>query len=140
MLSVKITLLYAAILGIINLWLSWRAGKIRVSDKISIGDGGHDLLRTRMRAHANFNEYVPLALVLMALIEIQTGAVTALWLLGAVLVLGRVAHPFGMERPIPNPLRGGGILLTYLVTLALIGWAIWLVFSPAGGAIDPRFA
>lgn len=140
MLSVKTTLLYAAILAIINLWLSWRAGKIRVSDKISIGDGGNDLLRTRMRAHANFNEYVPIALVLMALIEIQTGAVTGLWVLGAILVLARVAHPFGMERPIPNILRGGGILLTYLVTLALICWAIWLIFVPAGGPINPRFA
>ncbi|MCJ8158619.1 MAPEG family protein [Sphingomonas sp. LaA6.9] len=136
----KVTLLYAAILGIINLWLSWRAGKVRVSDKIMIGDGGNELLRARMRAHANFNEYVPLALILMALIEFHAGPALGLWVLGGLLALARLAHPFGMERPAPNALRAGGILVTYLVTIALILWAIYVVFQPSGAPIDPRFA
>ncbi|RJF93870.1 MAPEG family protein [Sphingomonas cavernae] len=136
----KITLLYAAILAIINLWLSWRAGKIRVADKIMIGDGGNELLRARMRAHANFSEYVPLALILMGLIEVHAGAALGLWVLGGLLAVARLAHPFGMERPAPNALRGGGILVTYLVTIALIVWAIYVVFTPAGQPIDPRFA
>lgn len=136
----KITLLYAAVLAIINLWLAWRAGKIRVSDRIMIGDGGNALLHARMRAHANFNEYVPVALILMGLIEFHVGSALGLWVLGGLLAVARLAHPFGMERPAPNALRAGGILVTYLVTIALILWAIYVVFTPSGPPIDPRFA
>ena len=127
-----ITLLFAAALGLLNLWLSIRTGMLRVRGKASIGDGGDPLLLARMRAHANFVEYVPMALILMALIELIVGHSTILWAVGSLLVVGRLIHPFGMERAAPNPFRVGGILITYLVTLGLVGWGIWIAFhSPA---------
>ena len=46
------------------------------------------------------------------------------WIFGIALVIGRLLHPFGMERPSPNPFRITGILLTYVVTAALIVWGI----------------
>ncbi|PTQ10793.1 GST-like protein [Sphingomonas oleivorans] len=127
----SVTLIIAAALGLINLWLSFRVGRVRLPSKIAIGDGGNEMLRARMRAHANFNEYVPIALILMLLIELRVGAATGLWVLGLALVVGRLVHPFGMERPVPNPLRGGGIALTGLASLALVIWAIYLAFTPA---------
>ena len=123
-----ITLIVTVALAVVNLWLSVRTGQARQACKVSIGDGGNPLLIARMRAHANFIEYVPMALILMALIESGGGDSRVLWLLGIALVIGRVLHPFGMERPSPNPFRVGGILLTYLVTIALIVWAIIKVF------------
>jgi uncharacterized membrane protein YecN with MAPEG domain len=121
------TLIIAVALAVVNLWLSIRTGQARQAAKISVGDGGNPLLIARMRAHANFIEYVPMALILMALIETFQGNGKPLWLLGTALVIGRIIHPFGMERPSPNPFRIGGILLTYLVTVALIVWAVVLV-------------
>jgi uncharacterized membrane protein YecN with MAPEG domain len=123
-----ISLITAVALAVINLWLSIRTGQARQAAKVSIGDGGDPLLTARMRAHANFIEYVPIALILMALIESGGGNPRILWLIGIALVIGRLIHPFGMERPSPNPFRIGGILLTYLVTIALIVWALVLVF------------
>ena len=123
-----ISLIIAVALAVINLWLSIRTGQARQLAKVSIGDGGNPLLTARMRAHANFVEYVPIALILMALIETHRGNPQILWLIGIALVIGRVIHPFGMERPSPNPFRIGGILLTYLVTIALIVWALILIF------------
>jgi hypothetical protein len=122
------TLIIAVALAVVNLWLSIRTGQARQAAKVSIGDGDNPLLIARMRAHANFIEYVPMALILMALIESGGGSGQLLWLLGIALVVGRLLHPFGMERPSPNPFRIIGILLTYLVTIALIVWAIILVF------------
>jgi uncharacterized membrane protein YecN with MAPEG domain len=122
------TLIIAVALAVVNLWLSIRTGQARSAAKVSIGDGDHPLLIARMRAHANFTEYVPMALILMALIESNHGNGQLLWLFGMALVVGRILHPFGMERPSPNPFRITGILLTYLVTAALIVWAIILVF------------
>jgi len=122
-----VSLLFAAALALVNLWLGVRASAARVARKVMVGDGGDPLVQARMRAHANFNEYVPMALVLMALIEMAGGGATPLYVAGIVLVLARVLHPFGMERPAPNPLRMIGIALTLAVMVALIGWAVWIL-------------
>ena len=122
-----ITITITAALALINLWLSIRTGQARQAAKVSIGDGGNAQLTARMRAHANFNEYVPIALILIALIDIYGHNTRLLWLLGIALVIGRILHPFGMDRPSPNPFRITGILLTYVVTVALIVWAVILV-------------
>ena len=121
------TLIIAVALAVVNLWLSIRTGQARQIAKVSVGDGDNPLLIARMRAHANFIEYVPMALILMALIEGKGGNGDLLYVFGAALALGRILHPFGMERPSPNPFRVTGILLTYLVTVALIVWAIILL-------------
>ena len=128
-----ITLLFAADCGLINIWLSVRAGMVRIKGRVMVGDEGNPLMLARMRAHANFNEYVPMALIVMALIELVQGHSNALWILGAMLVLGRLLHPFGMERPAPNPWRLGGILLTWAASVGLIAWAIWIVTHPGAG-------
>ena len=123
------TLMFAVAFGLINLWLSFRTAKTRLNSKVVVGDGGNPLLAARMRAHANFLEYVPIALILMGLIELRTGPSRLMFGIGIVLILARIAHPYGMERPAPNPYRAGGILLTYLVTFALIGWGALLLYG-----------
>ena len=62
-----VTALYAALLSIIFLVLAVRVIQVRRSEKIAIGDGGSAILTRRMRVHSNFAEYVPMALVLLAL-------------------------------------------------------------------------
>ena len=118
-----ITLLVAAAMGLLNLWLGVRITQVRRSARISLGHGGQPALEARIRAHANFNEYVPIALILMMLIELCAGGSTWLWLLGALLVAARLLHPFGMDRPAPNLPRAAGALLTWTVVLALVVWA-----------------
>jgi uncharacterized membrane protein YecN with MAPEG domain len=59
----------------------------------------------------------------------QVGASRGLWLVGALLVLGRVLHPFGMDRPAPNPYRVGGMTLTWAALIALVVWAILLAYG-----------
>ena len=129
----SVSLLFAAALALVNLWLGVRASAARIGRKVMVGDGGDPLMIARMRAHANFNEYVPLALILMTVIELMGGRGTALWVIGSVLVIGRVLHPFGMERPAPNLFRAGGIALTLGATVALIAWAVWMLLHPATG-------
>ena len=125
----QVTLIFAAALGLLNLWLGVRVTRLRVSRKVSIGHGDVPVVESRMRAHANFNENVPIALILMMLIEMQVGASRGLWLVGALLVAGRVLHPFGMDRSAPNPYRMGGIMLTWTALVALVVWAILLAYG-----------
>jgi uncharacterized membrane protein YecN with MAPEG domain len=70
-----------------------------------------------------------MALILMGLIEMNVGASRWLWMVGAVLVLARVLHPFGMDRPAPNPYRAAGAALTFISLLLLIGWAIAISYG-----------
>ncbi len=97
MITLPIALTTAGAAALVNFWLSWRIGEIRTAEKISIGDGGNPRLLARMRAQLNFAEYVPLVLILIALIEAATS--THLWLpvVAALFILGRICHPLGMD-------------------------------------------
>jgi uncharacterized protein len=129
-----VTLIIAAALALLNLWLSVRVSRVRSYRKVMVGDGGSPELIARGRAHANFNEYVPIALILMLLVELRVGPSWGLWVAGAALVIGRVLHPFGMDRPTPNPFRIGGMLLTYAATIGLVVWAVLIAYGVRIGA------
>lgn len=113
------TLSMAAAAAIINIWLSLRIGKVRMGAKIIHGDGGNDLLMRRMRAQANFIENTPIALILVAAIEIAGKGSAWLAPVAGIFILGRLAHGLGMDNIKPNPMRTAGALCTMLVLLGL---------------------
>ena len=121
-----ITLTIAGAAALLNIWLGWRVGQRRISEKVSIGDGGNERLACRMRAHANFAEYTPFVLILIGLIELAAGSEIWLWAVGALYILARIAHAFGMDRPAPNPFRMAGIMITMLTLLGLGLYAVAL--------------
>ena len=120
-----ITLTMAGAATLVNVWLANRVGQVRRAAKVSVGDGGNDALSRRMRAQANFVEYTPFFLILLALVELATGSATWLWGVGAVYILARLAHAFGMDRGMR--LRMTGIVLTMLI---LVGLAIYALVLP----------
>lgn len=124
-----ITLTIAGAAALINLWLSVRVSRLRFTQKVSIGDGGQQEVAIRMRAHANFAEYTPTFLILLGLVEMARGSETWLWAVGIVFVLGRLAHPFGMDRPAPNALRVGGMIATYTPLVILAAYALSIPYT-----------
>lgn len=129
-----VTLVIAAACAVINIWLALRLVRGRVQGKVMVGDGGDPTLASGMRAHANFIEYAPIVLILMALIELARGPLVGLWIIGAVFVVARIAHPLGMGRAAPNAFRAGGAVGTWIVTLILAGWALAIVVGMDGGS------
>jgi uncharacterized protein len=124
-----ITLTFAAVAALMNLWLGWRVGQVRIAEKVLTGDGGNMRVICRMRAHSNYIEYTPFLLILMAGIELASGSPLALWAVGAVYFLARVAHAFGMDATDkPGKGRGIGIGITMLVLLGLALWALWIAY------------
>jgi uncharacterized membrane protein YecN with MAPEG domain len=121
-----VSLTFAGALALINLWLAYRITRLRVGGKVMLGHGDNPRLLARMRAQANFTEYTPFVLILIALIELAGGSPRWLWAAGIAYVLARIAHAFGIEQARPGPLRGGGALVTWAVLLALALWAIWI--------------
>jgi uncharacterized membrane protein YecN with MAPEG domain len=123
--TLPVTLMAAGGSALIALWLALRTGVARRAAKVSIGDGGDLKLIARMRAQANFTEYVPFILILIALIELTTGTSTWLWIAGALLLVGRVAHGLGMDG-----VRGGRSFGTATTFLLLVGLALYAVAIP----------
>lgn len=126
-----ISLATAGAAAILNFWLAMRIAQVRRGKNIYHGDGGDSRLHARMRAQANFIEYTPIVLLLIALIEFAKGSPAWLMLVAGLYVLGRVLHPFGMDGWIPG--RMAGAMITLLTTLGLGLYAAWL----AMGASNP---
>ena len=120
----EITVLYAGLLGLLSIVLSAAAGMYRGKAGIGFGDGGDADLAMRMRRHANFVEYVPLALVLIALLEMQSVSPTGIHVLGIMLVTGRVLHAARFDQGVQDPGRGIGAGLTALAILVASVWGI----------------
>jgi uncharacterized membrane protein YecN with MAPEG domain len=127
--TLQITLTMAGAAAILHVWLSLRVSRLRRPLKIGFGDGGNEILLRRMRAHANFAENVPIFLVLLAALELATGGNLILWGAAILFILARIAHAFGMDRPGANPLRVGGIGISWLVLLGLGVYAILLSYQ-----------
>lgn len=123
------TLSLAAAAAIINIWISMRIGRLRMAGKIMYGDGGNEMLMRRMRAHANFIENAPLALILIAAIEITGKDGQWLPIVGALFMAARVLHPFGMDGGTAQPLRTVAALVTMLVQIGLAVVAVLILLG-----------
>jgi uncharacterized membrane protein YecN with MAPEG domain len=97
-----VTAVTAAILGLIFFRLSLNAIKYRRQYKVSLGSGGHDDLERAIRAQANFAEYVPISLILMACLELNAAPWWLVAASGVALIVGRLFHAKGIKELPPN--------------------------------------
>lgn len=122
-----ITGLYAGLLGVIFIVLTLRVGALRARLGIPIHDGGDKRLGLEIRRHGNFTEHVPLALLLMALLESTAVLPAAIHVMGALLVAGRILHPMGLNRDtINSTLRAVGAGSSLLVITVA---SLWLIYK-----------
>lgn len=92
------TPVYAAVIGLVFVALSFRTLLLRRRYDIAIGSGGNARLMRARRAHANFAEYVPLCLLLIFLLETQIGASLWVHVLCVALLGGRLVHAYGVSQ------------------------------------------
>ncbi len=108
-----ISSLYAALLAIIFIVLTLRTIKIRRREKISLGDNGNVELQRAIRAHGNFCETVPIALILLVLAEASGASSAILHICAIILLVGRTSHAFGISSQNSSfYFRVGGMILT----------------------------
>jgi uncharacterized protein len=119
------TLITAGMLGVWYAVLAVSVIRLRFKHRVSLGDGGVAELQARIRAHANFAEYVPLVLILMGLVELAGGNRTVLMWSGIALVASRVLQALGIwKRKAPNAFRFTGTCVTLLLLVYYSLWAI----------------
>lgn len=125
-----ITGLFAGILGLFYMWLSMRVMRARRIYNVPLGDGGHEVLALRIRAHSNFVEYVPFTLFLMLMNEVQGMPAALLYGIGVVLIVARILHAVGLLRPVPI-LREVGMVMTFGVIGVASALLIFQFFMPS---------
>jgi len=91
-----VTSIVAAIFAVMAVALSLAVTRRRFQVRTTHGDAGDATLGKRIRAHGNFVEYAPLALILLALLEGQNAPDGLVCALGVVFVLSRLLHVVGM--------------------------------------------
>ena len=92
------TPIYAAILGLGFVGLSFLTLRLRRQNKIALGDGGNPQLLRAIRVHSNFAEYVPIALILIYMTESIGPPIYLIHFLGISLLIGRLSHAWGVSQ------------------------------------------
>jgi len=121
-----ITGVYVALAALLVVALSIRVVLRRISARISLGDGDDKELKKRIRAQANCIEYLPLALLLLLMLELNQTQPAVLHVCGITLIAARVVHGFGLSRTGGiSPERLLGTAVTWLLMAAMALLLIW---------------
>ena len=124
----QIVALYVALNLILAPILMFRVGQVRIGKKINLGDGGDELMLSRIRAHGNFTENAPLALLGLFALAMLNAHPIALHIFGAAFFIGRIFHAMGMAKTFSQG-RLVGTLLTLLTYVGTAGYLLFLAFT-----------
>ena len=124
----QIVALYIALNMILAPILMFRVGQVRMGKNINIGDGGDALMLSRIRAHGNFTENAPLALLGLIGLAMLDAHPIALHIFGAAFFIGRILHAMGMAKTFSQG-RLVGTLLTLLTFFGQAGYILFLIFT-----------
>lgn len=115
----EITASYAAIMAMFFVLLSLRVIQLRNRLRVGFGDGGDKRLKRAVRVHANYAEYTPFVLLLIAFAEQSSGSSGWIHGLAVALLVGRLAHAYGVSQVKENfTFRVFGMGVTFSVMLA----------------------
>lgn len=128
----RITLLVASLHVALFMWLSLQVVLRRRASRVGIGTGGDAGLARAVRVHGNFAEYVPLALLMLGLLELSGERAPLLWTFGALLLAARVLHAIGLGRSAGYSAgRFWGALLSFATLSAMAATGIWRTVAAA---------
>ncbi|MEM1262492.1 MAG: MAPEG family protein [Pseudomonadota bacterium] len=131
--AIIITPAYAALFALLFFTLSVRTIIMRRRFGVALGHGDQTLVERAARAHANFAEYVPFALLLVFFLEARLESSIVIHGLCLLLLVGRLLHAYGVSQPKENySFRVTGMSMTFTVLLLgalLILWKYAIAFA-----------
>ncbi|EFE94984.1 MAPEG family protein [Serratia odorifera] len=128
-----VSALYVVLGALLLIKLSYDVVKLRTQYRVAYGDGGFYELQTAIRVHGNAVEYIPIAAVLLVMMEMNGAGVWMIHVCGLMLMAGRLVHYYGLRNREVS-WRRSGMSATYialvLMVLANIIYLPWdLIFS-----------
>jgi uncharacterized protein len=134
--TLPVTAALAAAMGALLLLLAIDTVRQRFRTSTAHGLGDDQRLTSASRSHGNLAEHAPIVIILVALLELSQANHMGLMIVSGVFILARLFHIHGLY----NPKEGGGpplsralgVILTWIVLAALIGWTLWLLKGHLG--------
>ncbi len=124
--SMPITSVVVGVFALLIVVLSVQVSLRRKKANAVFGDAGDLTLQRRIRAHGNFIEYAPLAVLALALIEFRDGPSWLVCSVAVGFVFGRVVHAIGMLFTSTAPVRAIAMLVNHA---SFVAAGIWLLAS-----------
>jgi uncharacterized protein len=125
--TLPVTTFLAGVFALLMVPLSLQVSMRRVKlGGVSFGSANDETLRRRIRAHGNFIEYAPTALIAVGLVELGGGARLLVISLAAAFCISRVLHAVGMLYTSTPTLRAGAMLIQHVAFLVA---GVWLVLK-----------
>ncbi|KQZ71769.1 hypothetical protein ASE06_20550 [Sphingopyxis sp. Root214] len=129
--TLPVTAFVAAICALLLLATAIDTVRQRLRLKAAFGDHGDAKLISASRSHGNLAEYAPITIILLGLLETARANHIALMVIGAIFLVGRVAHVIGLytpSEPGKAPLgRQVGVAATFGTLLILGLWTLWIL-------------
>ena len=120
-----ITSITASIAAIMLIVLSMITGMQRMKTGILLGPGSDEMLLRRIRAHGNFTEYVPIALILIGLAEGAGTSANVLWTMAGLLIFGRLLNAYSILSGKAVPFRPISMMATHASILTGVVVLLW---------------
>ena len=115
-------------LGFIYIKLSKNIIRLRRKYNVTLGHEKHADLEQAIRGHANFSEFVPIGLILLACLEINNVHYFVVLSLGGLFFLGRVFHAKSfLKEKIDKSLRVKGMQFTFWSIMLMSGMNIFSI-------------
>lgn len=94
-----VTPFYAGLMVLFQVALSWHVVRLRNKYQIRMGDGGHTELTGATRVHSNLLEYLPSAMLMLLLLEIQGFSGWVIHVMAIAFIAARLMHLKGIHDP-----------------------------------------
>lgn len=127
-----ITAPFAGALALLMLWLAIDVTRNRARTRVSLDVTTDGRLQTAARRFGNAAEYVPIGVVLMALVEANGAAAAVLYVIGGLLLAGRVIHPFGLD---PERARTAARVVGMVLTWGALAFAAVIALGQGLGVL-----
>ncbi|WP_147198445.1 MAPEG family protein [Pantoea sp. MBD-2R] len=122
-----VSALYVVLGALVLIKFSFDVIRLRRQYRVAHGDGGFYELKVAIRIHGNAVEYIPIAVFLLVMMEMNGADIWMVHLVGLFFFLGRCLHSYGM-RTSTLLWRKNGMVITLL---SLLGMIIFnLIFLP----------
>lgn len=126
--KIMISILYAGVFGLVYVVLSFKVALMRKDNRLAFGDGGNPEMTKLIRAHGNFAEYVPFAILLLCLLDYERRSFWIIHALGMLLVVARTLHFIGLSKDVLKFRMAGMILTMLMITLSSL-LLLWHFFA-----------
>lgn len=125
-----ITAIYASLCALLMMWLAMRVIALRWEKRVKFGDGEQADLKSAIRAHGNAAEYIPIALILLFLLEYNGLHPLLIHMLGAAFVYGRYTHAKALlTNSLRARMKGMQYTLNLIITMAVANIVLALLIQ-----------